>query len=419
MRNVAVAGVGYTPVFVSKRKDVNIPELIGESVDAALRNTGLTPDDIDALTFGNMHTFEGVNMPELWASDHIHAVDKPVLRITTGGTTGMSVLHGAYYYVASGLYDVVMAVTWEKHSEGDAQVGLAGIVMPEAMVMVQHGLDLFGGGGLSAMGGGSTGAASFQAMSYLHHSGADPEHIDKQAALERSNASLNPYAHLRKLAPDGTPLEVTVEEIQETPFIAFPLRYGHTCPTTDGATTVIVMSEEKVNELTDGNVAWITGIGSATSDPTTANLLEGQLTDPAEQKPARIASEKAYRMAGIKDPTKEFDMAELYNGFAHQSLMWLEKLGCCKEGEAHKLLDAGALDIDGELPTNASGGVFSTNSIGDSAINRPAECALQIMDKIEGGHKIPKKVKKALSHGWGGMFQYVTVTVLADEPVRR
>ena len=419
MTNVAIAGVGYTPVFVSKRKDVNIAELINESVNAALRNTNLTPDDIDAVTMGNMQTFEGLNMPHLWTSEHILSVDKPILRIATGGTTGMSTLHAAYYYVASGLYDVVMAVTWEKHSEGDAQVGLAGIVMPEVMVMVQNGLDLIGGGGLSAMGGGSTGAASFQAMSYLHHSGADPEHIDKMAALERSNAALNPYAHLRKLAPDGTPQKVTVEEIQQTPFIAWPLRYGHTCPTTDGATTVIVMSEEKVKKLTDGNVAWITGVGSATSDPSTANFLEGQLTDPAEQKPARLASEKAYAMAGIKDPSKEFDMAELYDGFAHQCLMWLEKLACCKEGEAHKLLDAGALDLDGELPTNASGGVFSTNSIGDSAINRPAECALQIMGKIEGGHKIPKKIRKALAHGWGGMFQYVTVTVLADEPVKR
>ena len=407
MNNVAIVGVGYTPVFVSKRKDVNIAEMISESVEAALKNTNLTPDDIDAVTFGNMQTFEGLNMPHLWASDHIQALDKPVIRISTGGTTGMSTLQAAYYYVASGLYDTVMAVSWEKQSEGDSQVGLAGIVMPEAMVMVQHGLDLFGGGGLSAMGGGSTGAAAFQAMSYLHHSGADPEHIDKMAALERSNAALNPYAHLRK--------KTSVEDIQATPFIAWPLRFGHTCPTSDGATTCIVMSEEKAKKL-DWQVAWITGVGSTTSDPSTANFLEGQLTDPAEQMQAKLAAAKAYKMAGIKDPTREFDMAEMYNGFAHQSLMWLEKLGCCKEGEAHKMLDAGALNIDGELPTNASGGVFSTNAIGASAMNRPAECALQIMGKTEGGHKIPKKIRKALSHGWGGMFQYVTVMVLADEP---
>ena len=410
MRNVAVIGVGYTPVFVSKRRDVNIVEMISESVDAAFRNTGLTPDDIDAVTFGNMQTFEGLNLPHLWASDHMRAIDKPIIRISTGGTTGMSVLQAAYYYVASGMYDVVMAVSWEKQSEGDSQVGLSGIVLPEAMTMVAHGMDLFTGKGIGFGGGGSTGAASYQAMSYLHHSGAEPEHIDKMAALERSNAALNPYAHLRK--------KTTVEDIQATPMVAFPLRFGHTCPTSDGATTCIVASQEMVDKLTDGNVAWITGVGSATSDPCTANFLEGQITDPAEQKPAKIASEKAYRMAGIENPGRELDMCEMYNGFAHQSLMWLEKLGVCREGEAHKMLDAGALDIDGEMPTNASGGVFSTNAIGASAMNRPAECALQIMRKIEGEHQIPKKIKKALAHGWGGMFQYVTVMVLADEPVK-
>jgi acetyl-CoA C-acetyltransferase len=408
MRNVGVLSVGYTPVFVSKRKDVNIPEMISEAVDAGLRNASVTPDDIEAMTFGNMQTFEGVNLPHLWAAEYCKALDKPYIRIATGGTTGMSTLHSAYYHVASGMYDLVMAITWEKQSEGDSQVGLSGIVMPEAITMVQHGMDLFGGKGMGFGGGGSTGAAAYQATSYLHHSGASPEHIDKMAALERSNAALNPYAHLRK--------KTTVEDVQATPFIAWPLRFGHTCPTSDGATVMILASEEMIEKLSPDTVAWINGVGCGTSDPATGNFIEGQITDPAVQQAAKMAAAKAYAMAGIKDPTKEVDMAEMYNGFAHQSLMWLEKLGLCKEGEAHVMLDRGALNIDGELPTNASGGVFSTNAIGASAMNRPAECALQIMRKIEGGHQIPKKVKTAVSHGWGGMFQYVTVTVLGDEP---
>lgn len=408
MRNVAVISVGYTPVFVSKRKDVNIVEMISEAVDAGFRNANVTPDDIEAVTFGNMQTFEGVNMPHLWATEYCRALDKPYIRISTGGTTGMSTLHSAYYHVASGMHDVVMAVSWEKQSEGDAQVGLSGIVIPEALCMVQHGMDLFGGKGMGFGGGGSTGAAAYQATSYLHHSGADPEHIDKMASLERSNAALNPYAHLRK--------KTSVEDIQATPFIAWPLRFGHTCPTSDGATVMILAAEDKVDKLAKGSVAWINGVGCGTSDPATGNFIEGQITDPAVQEAAGMAARKAFAMAGVKDPKKEIDMAEMYNGFAHQSLMWLEKLGLCEEGEAHKMLDRGALNIDGELPTNASGGVFSTNAIGASAMNRPAECALQIMRKIEGDHQIPKKVKNALSHGWGGMFQYVTVTVLGDEP---
>jgi len=409
MRNVAIIGVGYTPVFVSKRKDVNMVEMMSEAVDAAFSNTNLKPEDIDAITFGNMQTFEGLNLPHLWTSDHMRALDKPVIRISTGGTTGMSTLHAAYYHVASGMYDVVMAVTWEKQSEGDSQVGLAGIVMPEAMVMVQNGMDLYGGRGVGGLGGGSTGAASYQAMSYLSHYGAEVEHIDKMASLERTNASKNPYAHLRKVT--------TVEDVASTPFIAWPLRFGHTCPTTDGATVAIVVSEEKAKKLAD-TAAWINGIGCCASDPCTGNMIEGQITDPADQQACVIAGKKAYDMAGIEDPTREIDMAELYDGFAHQSLLWCEKLGFFSE-PAHKMLDKGALEIDGEFPVNPSGGVFSTNAIGASAMNRPTECALQIMRKIEGEHQVPKKVKTAVAHGWGGLFQYVTVTVLGDKPRKR
>ena len=408
MRNVGIIGVGYTPVFVSKRKDVSIPEMISEAVDAGFENTGLTPQDIDAMIFGNMHTFEGVNMPHLWSAEHIRALGKPVMRIATGGTTGMAAFHAGYYHVASGLYDVVMVVTYEKHSEGDAQVGLMGIITPEVMAILASGIDVTGGKGMGAIGGGSAGGISYQAMSYLAHSGAGIEHIDAIAAMERRNAAKNPYAHLKDP-------EATAETIAKTPLISYPIRFGHVCPTTDGATVCIIASEEKAKELAD-KIAWVWAVSNCASDPTTGNLIEGLITDPAEQMPCIIAAREAYERAGIKDPKTEFDVIEIYNGFAHQTLMFLEKLGVCEVGEAHKLLEAGELEIDGRFPTNASGGVVSTNAIGTSALNRVTECALQIMGTAEGGHQVEKDVHKALAHGWGGLMQYDTVTILGDEP---
>ena len=49
MRNVGIVGIGYTPVFVSKRKDVNISEMISEAVEDAFSKTGQGPKDIDAV----------------------------------------------------------------------------------------------------------------------------------------------------------------------------------------------------------------------------------------------------------------------------------------------------------------------------------------------------------------------------------
>jgi acetyl-CoA C-acetyltransferase len=99
MRNVAIVGVGMTK-HVSKRRDVNIPEMVYEAVEAVFQETGLAPKDIDAFVTGNMPAFEGINTPELWGGGYWGAYRKPVIRITTGGSTGASVAQGAIYAVA-------------------------------------------------------------------------------------------------------------------------------------------------------------------------------------------------------------------------------------------------------------------------------------------------------------------------------
>ena len=410
MRNVGIISVGYNGRFVSKRPDVNIPEMIQVAVDKALAKTRLKLAEIDAFVEGNMPTFEGINYPNLWFSDHIGAVNKPLLRISTGGTTGMSAFHGAYYSVASGLYDTVMVIGWEKHDEGDAQVGLAGIVFPEVFTLFAFGPNLSGTGPGGIIGGGSTGGASFQAASYLAKSKGDVEHIDMIAAQARANAAKNPYAHLQH--PN-----CTKEDIAKTPMVSWPLRYGHTCPTSCGACVMILTTQEKAARLSD-SVAWVKAVATGSTDATTANLVEGQITDPADQPMCRKAAQKAYAMAGIRDPRKEIQVAEVYDGFAFQELMWPERLGLIPEGSGPEMVAKGALAIEGDMPVNPSGGVVSTNAIGASALVRVAEAALQVMGQAEGGHQVPRKVRNALAHGWGGLFQFVTITVVGDSPAR-
>jgi acetyl-CoA C-acetyltransferase len=413
-RNVAIISVGYNGRFVSKRPDINIPELIQPAVDNAISKTKLKSDQIEAYVVGNMHTFEGVNQPHLWASDHFGGAKKPVMRIATGGSTGASVYQAAYYHVASGLYDVVMAIGWEKHDEGDAQVGLMGILLPEAFSMFNFGPDMSEDRGIAGLGGGgSTGGAAFQAMSYLTKANAGIEHIDRVAAMMRSNAAKNPYAHLQQPG-------CTEADIAKTPIISYPLRYGHTCPTSCGAIAMILVSEEKAKKfgITD-RVAWVKGLGAGASDAATGNIIEGQITDPAEQYMCKVVAKKVYSMAGIKDPQKDIQMAEVYSGFSHQDLMWPERLGLVDEGKSPEMLDKGAFAIDGELPLNPSGGVTSTNAIGASAMVRVGEAALQLMGLAEGGHQVQRKIENVVAHGWGGLFQFVTVTVLGRTPLKK
>lgn len=407
MRNVAIVGVGMNK-HTSKRRDVNIPEMVHEAVSMAFEETGLTPRDVDALVTGNMPGFEGINTPELWGAGHWGGHRKPLLRITTGGTTGSSVAQGAYYMVASGLCDTVLTIAFEKQSDGDTTMGLNSVALGDLASLVSYGADI---PSMTASLGGAIGLFVYQAMIYMHRSGCTIEHFDRAAAMLRSNACKNRFAHLQQ---EG----VTAQDIAATRMISYPLRFGHTCPASDGACAMILTTEDRATKLTD-RPAWIKACSSASEEATSIGHFGGGSIniDPAEQRSCRLAANKAYKLAGITDPTREIDLAEPYIPFAHLLFIYFERLLLCRDGEAPRLFDEGAMEIEGTLPTCPSGAVVSTNAIGASAMERIAECALQIMGKA-GGHQVPKEVHNAVAHGLGGAANLNVVTVLGDRPNR-
>jgi acetyl-CoA C-acetyltransferase len=405
MRNVAIAGVGFSR-HVSKRRDVNVAELVYEAVKPVLEETGLSPGDIDALVTGNMPGFEGINCPELWAGDHWGGCGKPALRITTGGTTGSSVAQGAFYLVASGLYDTVLTIAFEKQSDGDTTMGLNSVALADAAAEFAYGVDM-----LPFLGslGGAIGLFVYQATTYMDQSGCTIDHFDRAAAMLRRNAAGNPYAHLKQP-------EATAEDIAATRMISYPLRYGHTCPASDGACAMILTTEDRVKAITD-RPAWIKGVASRSEEPAALGLFGGGSVNvnPAEQRSCKFAANKAYKMAGIEDPTREIDLAEPYVPFAHLLFIYFERLLLCGESDAPRLFDEGVMNIEGDLPTCPSGAVMSTNAIGASAMERIAECALQIMGKA-GEHQVKREVRNAVAHGLGGAANFNVVTVLGDRP---
>jgi acetyl-CoA C-acetyltransferase len=110
-KRVGIIGVGQTH-HAAKRLDASGVELIAEAVSRALDDAQLTIADIDAIVVGNMDHFENINYVDMWAIDGLGACMKPVFKVTTGGTTGTTVGACGYYHVASGLFDVVLAVGW-------------------------------------------------------------------------------------------------------------------------------------------------------------------------------------------------------------------------------------------------------------------------------------------------------------------
>jgi acetyl-CoA C-acetyltransferase len=411
-RQVCIASAGFSE-HASKRSDVSMPELVSEAIEDCLKKVpSVSINDIDAFVNGNMPAFEGANIPELWMTDWMGARNKPLMRITTGGTTGGSVAIGGYYTVAAELpgIDTVLAVAFEQQSQGDTSTGLASVAYGEISVLNSLGVTYDQLTQLLSAGA-AIGVASYQATNYMRRSKITEEDLARVVVQNRRNAAKTWWAHLKM--PD-----LTIEDVLETPYISYPLRYGMVCPASDGACAMLFTTEEKAKDLSDIPV-YINGVGSVANETGVLGYNAsgaGQL-DTSEQLGAMKSAELAFGQAGISFPRKEIDYAEVYSPFPNQELMWIERLGLFEENTASEMFETGVTALNGELPINCSGGVNSTNAIGASAMERPAVAALQIMGKAS--NQVPKTVHTAIGHGWGGIINLITMMVMSDKPTRK
>lgn len=375
----AIVATGQTH-HRSSRLDVNGIELIHEAVSRCLEDGELTIDDIDAVVIGNMDHFEGINYVDTWSIDGTGGFMKPVIKVTTGGTTGSTVGHCGYHLVASGMFDKVLAIGWEKNSESDTTGAITTAFDPIWDRLV--------------FAGAISGLAA-EAMAYMVKFGATEKDAARVAVRDRKHATNNPYAQLRK--------EISIEDVMNSPMLSDPIKLLDVCPRTDGACAVVFASEKYAEKICE-KPAWFHGV--SVKHP--YNYL-GDCNWDGRLVSMEMASKELYTKVGIKEPLKEIDVMELYLPYSCAGLSWIESLGLCGPGQAPKLLWDGVTDMGGELPINPSGGVIATNCIGATALLRIAEAAVQIMGR--GGKKQVPDVKTALASGFGGCF-WSDVTIL-------
>ncbi|MDE0137884.1 MAG: thiolase family protein [bacterium] len=371
-RNAAIVAVGQTD-HVSRRLDVSIPEMVREAVDRCLGSKDLNPGQVDAVVVGNMELFEGINFPELWMASAIGAAGKPLFKLNNGGTVGASVAVAAAHLVASGLYDVVLGIGYEKQSEGETQSAITTVGDPawERSVMA-----------------GAIGNFGVMASTYVAESGVTAEQAAKVTVKARRNACLNPHAHLQR--PD-----ITVEEVLASRMLAAPLRLLDMCPSSDGACAVVMAAPDRAREMTP-RPAWV----AATETAHDTQFMGDSPKRLARMRSLIAASDSVYSKAGIVNPRAELDVAEVYEPASYAELAMYESLRFCDWGEGGSLIDDGVTLMEGELPVNPSGGVLSTNPVGATALIRVAEAALQVMGEA-GDRQIPG-VETALATGYGG-----------------
>jgi acetyl-CoA C-acetyltransferase len=192
--------------------------------------------------------------------------------------------------------------------------------------------------------------------------------------------------------------------VMNSPMLSSPIKLLDACPASDGACAMILTSEDRAEKLAE-RPAWIKAV---------ATYNEGVYysgRDFAVPLALMEAAKKVYKTAGITDPRRELDVAELYEAFSFQEMLWTEALFFCERGEGGHLVESGATEMTGDLPINPSGGVLSTNTIGATAMMRQAEAAMQVMNRA-GEHQI-EGARTGIAHGWGGGIQFHTLMIVS------
>ena len=384
-QRVAIVGTGQTD-HRSHRPDVSQREMIHEAVLRALADCQLSISEIDAIVIGNMDHFESINYVDTWSVEGSGGVMKPIMKVTTGGTTGTSVAVAAYYHVASGLFDKVLAIGWEKNSESDTT---AAIITCSDPIWDRFSYS------------GAIPSLATEASAYMKQYGTTQEDAARVAVRDRNNALNNPHAHLRR--------PITLEDVMSSPMLAYPIKLLDVCPRTDGACAVVFASGDIARKICP-RPAWV----KACSVRHTYTWFGDSTDYTSGLVSLKQASQEAFQTAGIRNPAEELDVAELYLPYTYAGLKWIEDLGFCGPGEGARFVADGHTDMNGKIPVNPSGGVISTNCIGATALLRVAEAAIQIMGK--GGKRQVPDVHQALATGFGGCFWSDVMVLSAHRP---
>ncbi|MDY7034655.1 MAG: acetyl-CoA acetyltransferase [Thermodesulfobacteriota bacterium] len=401
---VAIIGMGCTTF--GELWDKSTDDLIIESAYEAFEDAGVEPRDIQAAWVGTGITGNtGVVLSGPLQLDYI-----PVTRVENACATGIETIRNAAHALAAKVYDLVLCVGVEKMKDigyGGLPAGVGPDIHP-----------------IYAAGGTAPGRYALAATSYFRHYGLTPEEgkrtLAKISVKSHYAAARNPKAHIRR--------ELGIEDVLNAPIIAWPLGLYDCCGVTDGASAAIMCRREDVNVFAKNHKDdYITIKGSGVSVGAGAGKVKEDF-DFTSWPETEHAVKEAYKMAGITNPRKELDMAEVHDCFSIAELIASESLGFCGKGRAREeLIDNGAFiapqfrdevlkkwgtseeminnkpDPEDVLIINHSGGLKSFgHPVGASGGREIYEIYKQIQGKAEEPSRQINNVRLGLAHNQGG-----------------
>ena len=326
MKDVAI--VGANMIKFGRYPDKDVVRLASDAAIGALKDAGISINEVEVMVSGNL--FQSNAMIGQKIMKEIGATGIPVVNVANACATGSTAFREAYLAVASGAYDVALAI-------GSEQMGKMGLLGFGGERDISYSTEGVMGTGLMPGVFGQTG------VEHMRKYGTTAEQFAKIAVKNHKHGVHNPYAQYQKETP--------LEDVLNARMIAWPNTLFMCCPTGDGAAAAVLMSAEKARQYTSAPI-WVAA-SVLTSDP----WQERNPTMFDVNTLTRNAAKQAYEEAGIGP--EDLSQVELHDCFATAELVHYDNLMLCDEGEAGRLIDEGETSVGGRIPVNASGGLLS------------------------------------------------------------
>ncbi|MHA1330303.1 MAG: thiolase C-terminal domain-containing protein [Candidatus Hodarchaeales archaeon] len=368
-------------------------EMMAEASLGAIDDAGT--DEIDAVFVANMGAGRINNQTALGSAliDYLNLFPAVGASIENGPASGATAARIGYMAIASSLHDCVMVTGGEK-----MRVAPGPVVTDFIATMAHPEAEYVYGVTFPSLG-------AMLARLYFEKYGVTSEDLARIAIKNHANGLKNPYAHIQqKITLEG--ILTSREAKLNNPMIADPLHLYDMCPVTDGAASIIMCSKEKAKELTDRPLVKYAGTGQGMD-----TMAVHEREDPTFLKAVKIASDQAFKMAGLE--RKDIDFAEIHDAFEILEIAEPEAAGFFERGKAHLAVRNGETEIDGRFPINPSGGLKARgHPVGATGVAQLCELVWQLRGEA-GERQVPNDPTHAYAVNFGGFGNNVVATILS------
>lgn len=383
---VAIIGMGCTRF--GERWDMGAEELMVEAFEECLADAGIGKNEIGAAWLGTCMEEVNVGKTAMPLATTLRLPMIPVTRVENYCATGTEAFRGACYGVASGAYDICLALGVEKLKD----TGYGGLPNPGSgagSLMWQWWPNLTAPGSFAQL-------ASAYAAKYKVPDGDLKRAIAHISVKSHANGLLNPKAHLRKA--------VTEDQVMASPIIAHPLGLYDCCGVSDGSACAIVTTPEIAKKMGKKDFVTVKALQLALSSGEELGYNEW---DGDHFMTTTKCSLKAYEEAGIENPREEISMMEVHDCFSITELVTYEDLHISERGAAVRDALDGFYDLDGKIPCQTDGGLKCFgHPIGASGLRMLYEMYLQLHGRAE--KRQLDDPRYGLTHNLGGFpFQNI------------